>query len=146
MNVESQVGSLAAIIAFLWVCSDTIALSNRIAIPYPSWRFKKDIILLPNVLDKLEQINGVYYNWKVEEFPEHNFDNTRQIGVIAQELEQVYPELVVTDAKGFKTVDYPKLTAILIEAVKQQQAENEKLKSDVEMIKSMLNLSDQAEK
>ena len=98
------------------------------------------------MLDKLEQINGVYYNWKVEEFPEHNFDNTRQIGVIAQELEQVYPELVVTDAKGFKTVDYPKLTAILIEAVKQQQAENEKLKSDVEMIKSMLNLSDQAEK
>ena len=98
-------------------------MSNRIAIPYPSWRFKKDIILLPNVLDKLEQINGVYYNWKVEEFPGENFADTKQIGVIAQEIEALFPELVITNADGYKAVDYPKLTAILIEAVKQQQAQ-----------------------
>ena len=83
-------------------------------------RYKKDITVLPNVLEKLEQINGVYYNWKVAEFPENEFSEERQIGVIAQELEQVYPELVITDANGYKTVDYPKLTAILIEAVKVQ--------------------------
>jgi hypothetical protein len=46
------------------------------------------------VLEDLQQINGVYYNWKTEEFPENAFSEDRQIGVIAQELEPVYPELL----------------------------------------------------
>jgi hypothetical protein len=43
-----------------------------------------------------QEINGVYYNWKTEEFPENEFSEDRQIGVIAQELETVYPELLHT--------------------------------------------------
>ena len=127
-------------------------------------RYKKDITVLPNVLEKLEQINGVYYNWKVEEFPENEFSKDRQIGVIAQELEQVYPELVITDANGYKTVVYPKLTAVLIEANKdllrqveglsrgfeiqssKARAENEAIKAELEIIKAALNLNCQAEK
>ena len=96
----------------------------------------------------MEQINGVYYHWRVSEFPENNFVNTKQIGVIAQELEQVYPELVITGSDGYKTVDYPKLTAVLLEAVKNLSAKNEQqqneitelqlLKSEVEALKVML--------
>ena len=126
-------------------------------------RYKKDITILPNVLEKLEQINGVYYNWKVQEFPENDFSKDRQIGVIAQKLEQVYPELVITDANGYKTVDYPKLTAVLIEAVKKQQDQIinyqqritnnelritslEALEAELETIKAMLNLDERAGK
>ena len=91
-----------------------------------------DLFLL--ILEKLEQINGVYYNWKVEEYPENGFDDSKQIGVIAQELEQVYPELVITDANGYKTVDYPKLTAVLIEAVKEQTQEIKALKGEIDRL------------
>ena len=106
-------------------------------------RYKKDITVLPNVLEKLEQINGVSYYWKTDEFPENGFDDAKQIGVIAQELEAVYPELVITDAAGYKTVDYPKLTAILIEAVKEQQSESKNLQDRVEIIEALLGVQTQ---
>ena len=106
-------------------------------------RYKRDITVLPNVLEKLEQINGVSYYWKTDEFPENGFDDAKQIGVIAQELEAVYPELVITDAAGYKTVDYPKLTAILIEAVKEQQSESKNLQDRVEIIEALLGVQTQ---
>ena len=116
-------------------------------------RYKKDITPLTNVLEKLEQINGVYYNWKVEEFPQENFDRTKQLGVIAQEIEAVFPELVVTNADGYKAVDYPKLTAVLLEAnkelaqsLKDQSSRVQALEADLEAIKAMVNLDEQAEK
>ncbi len=49
------------------------------------------------------------------------FSSEPQIGLIAQEVEQVFPELVTTDSNGFKMVDYVHLTPILIEAIKEQQ-------------------------
>ena len=52
------------------------------------------------------------------------------MGVVAQEVEQVLPELVKTGQDGIKTVDYPKLTVLLIEATKQLKADAEKLKAD----------------
>jgi hypothetical protein len=72
-------------------------------------------------LENLEKINDVSYNWRTESRrfgTENKFSEERQIGVIAQELEQVCPELVITDADGYKAMDYPKLTAVLLEAVK----------------------------
>ena len=98
---------------------------------------------MPDVLEKLEQINGVYYNWKVQEFPENDFSKDRQIGVIAQKLEQVYPELVITDANGYKTVDYPKLTAVLIEAVKSQQEQIKSYEVRFEKIEAQLDVQTQ---
>ena len=123
-------------------------------------RYKKDITVLPNVLEKLEQINGVSYYWKTQNFPEKGFEDKKQIGVIAQELELVYPELVITDANGYKTVDYPKLTAVLIEAVKTQysktqivEVENRELKervgsyeSRLQKIEAVLNFQDKTER
>jgi hypothetical protein len=84
-------------------------------------RFKKDIQGLTGALENLEKLNGVSYNWKVEEFPERNFSDRTEIGVIAQELEKVYPELVSTDSKGYKSVQYSHLVPVLIEAIKEQQ-------------------------
>jgi hypothetical protein len=86
-------------------------------------RYKKDIQTLTNALANIEKLRGVSYDWKQAEFPEKNFDSKHQIGLIAQELELVFPELVNTDAEGYKSVDYSKLVAVLIEAVKEQQTE-----------------------
>lgn len=86
-------------------------------------RYKKDILTLTNSLANVEKLRGVTYNWKQAEFPQKNFDTQHQIGLIAQELEKVYPELVNTDAEGFKSIDYSKLVAVLIEAIKEQQVD-----------------------
>ncbi len=69
-------------------------------------RYKKDILPITNALTNLQSINGIYYNWDNEKFADKNFGDERQIGFSAQELEKVYPEMVKTDANGFKTVDY----------------------------------------
>jgi len=91
-------------------------------------RWKKDIQPLTNVLSNIQKIRGVNYYWKTSDFPDRDFTSDKQIGVIAQEVEQVYPELIKTDNDGFKSMDYMSLTAILLEAVKEQQNEIDALK------------------
>lgn len=108
-------------------------------------RFKKNIKPLSEALSKIKNINGVTYNWKADEFPDKNFNDEVQIGVIAQELEKVYPELVHTDKEGYKSVDYSHLTPILIEAIKEQQEVIETLKiSEIEHKKEIENLKAEA--
>ncbi|MCB0731545.1 MAG: tail fiber domain-containing protein [Ignavibacteriae bacterium] len=84
-------------------------------------RFKKNITSIPNCIESIKFLNGIYYDWKTEEFPDRNFNNKRQIGVIAQEVEKVFPELVSTDNEGYKSVNYSKLSPLLIEAIKEQE-------------------------
>ncbi|RKX19994.1 MAG: hypothetical protein DRP35_06775 [Candidatus Zixiibacteriota bacterium] len=84
-------------------------------------RYKKNLKPISNVLFNLKNINSYYYNWKIKEFPNMAFTNRKQIGVIAQDIEKYYPELVKTDANGYKSVDYSKLSVVLLEAIKEQQ-------------------------
>ena len=49
------------------------------------------------------------------------FDDMRQIEFAALEVEKLFPEIVMTDANGFKSVDYGRLTPVLVEAMKEQQ-------------------------
>ena len=96
---------------------------------YPSSdrRFKKDIAPINNPIEYIQKLRGVTYNWRKNEFPSENFNNKKQIGLIAQEVEEIYPELVHTRKDGYKGVEYSKFTAILIEAVKEQQQMIEEL-------------------
>lgn len=84
---------------------------------------KQDITPLSDSLSKILSLNGYAYNWKST--------GQKDIGVIAQEVEEVYPELVHTDASGIKSVEYANLIAPLIEAIKEQQKEIDALKSQV---------------
>jgi hypothetical protein len=102
-------------------------------------RWKKNITPLENSLEKITQLQGVNYEWKTEEYPEKNFTEEKQIGVIAQNVEKVIPELVSTDNEGYKAVSYSKITAVLIEAVKEQQAQITALQSQVEELKSQIS-------
>ena len=79
-------------------------------------RYKKDIQTLPSALKNILSLRGVSYYWK-----DRN-DNTQQIGVIAQEVEKIYPQLVHTNEDGYKSVAYANLVSPLIEAVKELHA------------------------
>jgi hypothetical protein len=93
-------------------------------------RLKKDVETVAGALDKVERLRGVYFNWRTKEYPERNLDSSRQIGVIAQEVEKVVPELVRTDSQGYKAVSYEKLAALLVEAVKELDGQTVKLSAD----------------
>ena len=74
---------------------------------------------ITSALEKVLAMKGVYYNWKKEEFPEMIFTDNHQIGFIAQELEKVLPEVVNTDEKGYKSVAYSHIVALLVEAIER---------------------------
>ena len=83
---------------------------------------KTNVEVIGNALEKVEAIRGVSYDWN-EDGLALGLTEAKQIGVIAQEVEAVLPEVVVQSAhEGYKTVKYDKLTALLIEAVKELSA------------------------
>jgi len=87
-------------------------------------RLKKNIEPISDALARVMKINGYTYNWKD---PLRGSD--LQIGFIAQELEQQFPELVATDADSIKSVAYSNMIPILLEAIKEQQKQIEELKA-----------------
>lgn len=103
-------------------------------------RYKKNINPLTNSLQKILLVNGVNYNFKQDEFPEKNFSSKKQIGFIAQDLELIFPELVEIDDNGFKTVDYSKITPVLVEAIKEQQKIIDEDKTKMTEMQAMMNL------
>lgn len=85
-------------------------------------RFKKNIMPLPAILSQVMALQPMRYEWKKEDFPDYAFDDKKTLGVMAQQLEQQFPELVVTGSNGFKAVDYSKLSVVLLKAIQEQQA------------------------
>ncbi len=84
-------------------------------------RLKKNIQTLPNALSNIMKMRGVSFDWRGDEFPELNLSNKHDIGVIAQEIKEVYPEVVNTPADGYYSVSYATLVPVLIEGIKEQQ-------------------------
>jgi hypothetical protein len=94
-------------------------------------RFKKNITPFGPVLDRLTGLQPVHYHWRAAEFPERHFGEAQAYGLVAQDVEQVLPELVATDGDGYKAVDYSKLPLLTLQAVKELKAENDALKQRV---------------
>lgn len=88
-------------------------------------RWKKKVKPLNNSIEKIMHLNGVSYDWAVTNYPEKYFSKNKQIGLIAQEVQQIFPELVSADASGFLSIHYSGLLAPLIEAFKSQQQQIE---------------------
>ncbi len=81
---------------------------------------KKNIVPITNILEKFTQLQPVTYEWRTDEFPDRHFGTEPIKGLIAQEVEKLYPELVGMDGRGFKTVDYGiALQMMSIEAIKE---------------------------
>ena len=95
-------------------------------------RLKDNIKPIENSLDKVNKLTGYEFDWndKQEVYEGHD------IGVIAQEVEEVAPEIVETrEHDGYKAVKYEKLTALLINAVNELTEQNKELKSEIENLK-----------
>ena len=84
-------------------------------------RFKKNVTGMSGALDKVSRLRGVQFDWRQREFPDHQFSDERQAGFIAQELKDIYPEAVQQGSDGAYSVDYGRLTPLLVEAIKEQQ-------------------------
>ncbi len=100
-------------------------------------RFKTNIFPIANPLQKVLQLRGVTFDWKTKDFPSRMFSANRAVGFIAQEVEQVLPEVVQTESttEGYKSVQYDKVVALLVEAIKEQQKQIESLKIQVNKLK-----------
>jgi hypothetical protein len=99
-------------------------------------RLKTNISQIQDSLHKVNSISGVTFDWNEEgqksrQVEEEVFGNRREAGVIAQEIEEVLPEVVVTRKDGYKAVRYEKLVPLLIEAIKELTAKVEMLESKV---------------
>jgi len=98
-------------------------------------RLKKNIDPVSNALGSILKLNGVKFDWRTEEFPEMGFTKAKQIGLIAQDVEKVIPELVNEGPNGYKSVDYSKIAPVLIEAIKEQQKMIDELRAEIELLK-----------
>ena len=79
---------------------------------------KENLIQIPNALYKVNKLNGVEFDWKAGYSDIHSLTG-HDVGVIAQEVEEVLPEIVKTRDNGYKSVQYEKIVVLLIEAVKE---------------------------
>ena len=89
-------------------------------------RLKDNITVIGSALDKLDKIGGYEFDWN-----DNSEHSGHDVGVIAQEIEQVLPEVVTTRGNGYKAVRYEKIVALLIAALKEQQLQIDELKSKI---------------
>jgi hypothetical protein len=130
-----------------FMCSYTGTLTvsgDVVAYGSPSDIRLKDIKeKIPNALDSILKLNGYRFDWKEKELDIYGDDKKilhikEDIGVIAQEVADVLPELAKTNEDGFMSVRYQGLTAVLIEAMKEQQNQIEELKVQNDALKEIL--------
>lgn len=91
-------------------------------------RLKKNINTLDNSLEKVSKLRWVSFDWKTTW--------EKEIWLIAQEVEEVYPDLVDTDEKGMKSVKYSNLVAPMIESIKELKKQNEDLQKRLEILEN----------
>ncbi|MFM1754467.1 MAG: hypothetical protein RLZZ236_1406 [Bacteroidota bacterium] len=101
-------------------------------------RFKTHITPIENPLQKVLQLRGVHFDWNTKDFPDRKFSDQKAIGFIAQEVEKVLPEVVQTEKtpEGYKAVQYDKVVALLVEAIKEQQKQIDRLKLELKKKKN----------
>ena len=116
----------------LYVTGAIYSTGNIVA--YSDRRKKKDIETIDNALDKVTQLRGVYYNRIESAAPDKSLK--RESGVIAQEVEEVFPEVVTyAEDKDEYGVSYGNFAGLFIEAFKEMKKEIEDLKKEIAELK-----------
>lgn len=100
---------------------------------YSDRRLKEEIVNIPDALDKIDNINGVTYFWK-----ERTDQPNRQTGLIAQEVEEVLPEVVNEDENGIKTIAYANMVGLLVEGIKEERAARKSLEARLTKLEELL--------
>ena len=91
-------------------------------------RLKRNVRPVGNVLDRVIHLQPMHYQWRGSEFPLRGIGDGEDIGLIAQDVEKVMPELVVQDTDGFRAVHYERLPMLLLQSVRELKSENDALK------------------
>jgi hypothetical protein len=107
-------------------------------------RFKENVTTITNAIAALTQINGVRFDWTKDYIANHGgedgyFVRKNDVGIIAQEVKNVLPEIVGSQDDGFLAVRYEKIIPLLIEAIKEQQIQIDNLKSIINQLVSKDN-------
>jgi len=100
--------------------------------------FKTNISPITDALSKVLQLNGKYFNWNLATHPELK-DTTRQMGLIAQQVLPVVPEVIKENMLGNYSLDYEWLVALLIEATKEQQAQITTMTNEIDALKTSVH-------
>jgi hypothetical protein len=116
------------------VSGDIRAAGNITAYYSSDERLKENVVNISNALTKVQSINGVEFDWTDAYITQHGgfdgkFMRKHDVGVIAQQIEAVMPEVVMERSDGYKAVKYEKIIALLIEAIKELKAEVDSLKN-----------------
>ena len=85
-------------------------------------RFKKNVKKVNDALVTVSRLRGVEFDWKRDEYPDRGFSEKRQVGFVAQEIEDVVPGAVSRGSDGYYSVDYGRVTPVLVEAIKELNA------------------------
>ena len=113
---------------YVWAANDITAFSDE--------RVKTNLQKIEGALDKVSNING--YTFTRTDYTSENDKDKRHVGVIAQEIQKVLPELVHEDDKGMLSVAYGNMTALLIEAIKEERQKREVLEERLLRLEKLL--------
>lgn len=144
-NSNIQIRSLGVGVAASGTQGEIRASQDIIAYSTSDKRLKEDIVNIKNPLEKLLKINGVNFNWNNDFIAERGgedglFVRKADVGVIAQELEQILPEAVADRPDGYKAVRYEKIVPLLIESIKEQQKTIDDYRARVEKLEELVAL------
>ena len=111
-------GSTLQVTGIIRASDDIIAFASS------DEKLKDNILPISNAVEKVKQLSGVEFDWNENQTTYSGHD----VGVIAQEIEEVFPSLVIESSEGYKQVKYEKLVGVLIEAIKELKIEIDQLK------------------
>jgi len=123
-----------------------IRASSEVTAYYSSdARLKENVTIISNPIEMLNQIRGVYFDWTDKHIEERGgedgvFVRKHDVGVIAQEVEAILPEIVTTRDNGYKAVRYEKIVPLLIEAIKEQQNTINSLVNKLQDVEELINI------
>jgi hypothetical protein len=95
-------------------------------------RLKADVTPFNPVLASLARLQPAHFTWRGDEYPELNLGTARSFGLIADEAEKLFPEMVSTNEQGFKVVRYHLLPFLMLQGIRELVTENETLKADLQ--------------
>ncbi|HMY69305.1 MAG TPA: tail fiber domain-containing protein, partial [Leptospiraceae bacterium] len=109
---------------------------------------------MESVLDKVSQLVPKTYHWRSEEYPNKKFGTQKEYGLVAQDVEKIFPDMVENDSNGMKAIHYERLPILTVQAVKElslrlrgatedldrEKLENAKLKQKLLSVEERLNV------
>lgn len=130
-----RIGSLGVGTTATGILGEIRATNDITAFSGSDRNLKENIVPIENALEKVKKINGVTYDWKDDYIEKRGGEDgvyvrKNDVGVIAQEIEEILPQIVTEREDGTKAVKYERIVALLIEAVKDLSAEIDELKKN----------------